>query len=153
DRNAEYGALFGRVSFVDREGARIPKRALSFGRVFDKGNRSRGRWLRWFFDQGNCLCHPSVLIRRSCYSELGLYDNRLRQLPDWDMWIRLTKKFKFFVADRDLVSLRILPPGQNTSSQAGTNAVRTINEHFLIASRFFDEVSKELLVEGFGDRL
>ena len=151
DRNLDYGALFGRVSFVDREGRWIPKGDLPFGAV-DQGNRSRGRWLRRFFDLGNCLCHPSVLIRRACYTEVGLYDNRYRQLPDLDMWIRLTKKYKFFVSDRDLISFRILP-GENASSQKGGNYVRTMNEHYLIGTTFFDGVSKELLVEGFGELL
>jgi glycosyltransferase involved in cell wall biosynthesis len=152
DRNREFGALFGRVLFVDRASARIPKSELPFGSVFDQENRSPGRWLRRFFDSGNCLCHPSVLIRRACYAELGLYDNRFRQLPDLDMWIRLAKRFTFFVADKDLISFRILP-GENASSPAGRNLARTMNEYFLIGTGLFDGASKELLVEGFGDLL
>ena len=27
-------------------------------------NKSQREWLRFFFYQGNCLCHPSVVIRR-----------------------------------------------------------------------------------------
>ncbi len=152
DRNRKYGALFGRVAFVDGEGMLIPKSTLSFGAVFDQENRSRGRWLRRFFDEENCLCHPSVLIRRACYTELGLYNNRYRQVPDWDMWIRLAKKYEFFVSDRELISLRILP-GENASSPTGVNFVRTLNERYFIGMSFFDGMSKELLVDGFSDLL
>jgi glycosyltransferase involved in cell wall biosynthesis len=152
DRHREYGALFGRASFIDEQGRPIPKRELSFGAEFDQENRSRGKWLRRFFDAGNCLCHPSVLIRRACYGEVGLYDNRYRQLPDWDMWIRLAKKYEVFVSDRELVSLRILP-GRNASSQTGGNVVRKVNEHYLIAMRFFDGMSKEILMDGFSEVL
>lgn len=152
DRNREYGALFGRVSFVDAEGRPIAKSALPFGGAFDQENRSRGRWLRRFFDEGNCLCHPSVLIRRRCYTEVGLYDNRYRQLPDLDMWIRIAKRYEMFVSDKEVTSLRILP-GQNASSQAGGNFVRKVNEHYLIARTFFEEMSKGVLVDGFSEVL
>jgi glycosyltransferase involved in cell wall biosynthesis len=151
-RNREYGALFGRASFVDRDGAALSKDNLPFGRVFDQENRSQGKWLRRFFELGNCLCHPTVLIRRTCYTELGLYDNRYRQLPDLDMWVRLAKRYRLFVSGRDLVSLRILP-GENASSQTRGNSVRAMNEQYSIGTTFFDGMSKELLVEAFPDLL
>lgn len=151
-RNREYGALFGRASFVDRDGAPLSKDDLPFGRAFDQANRSPGMWLRRFFDLGNCLCHPTVLIRRACYAELGLYDNRYRQLPDLDMWVRLAKRFRLFVADRDLISLRILP-GENASSQTRENSVRAMNEQYIIGTTFFGGMSKELMREGFSDLL
>lgn len=36
----------------------------------------------------------SVLVRRSCFDEVGLYDESL-PFEDWDMWLRLSKKYKF----------------------------------------------------------
>jgi glycosyltransferase involved in cell wall biosynthesis len=152
DEDQSIGATFGRVTFVDRQGRPIPKGTLPFGEVFDQENRSSGRWLRTFFDAGNCLCHPTMLIRRSCYDELGLYSNRLRQLPDFDMWVRLARRYELRVSERDLLRFRILP-GENASSQTGANSVRSINEHFLIAETFFDGVDRAHLVDGFGDLL
>jgi len=81
-----------------------------------------------------------------------LYNNRLRQLPDFDMWIRLVKHYELHISARDLIRFRILP-GENASGQTGTNAVRSINEHFLIAETFFDGVGREQLIAGFGDLL
>ncbi len=146
------GAAFGRVRFVDRNGRAIEKKDLSFGPTFDKNNRSRGEWLRYFFFHGNCLCHPTVLIRREFYDRIGLYDNRLRQLPDFDMWIRLIKQTGIFVSDNDMINFRVLP-GENTSSDIYTNRVRTLNEHFFIALEFFSNVSADLLRDGFADLL
>lgn len=148
--NPELGACFGRANFVDKEGKSIA--TLPFGNVFNQENRTQGEWLRHFFDLGNCICHPTMLIRKSCYEELGMYDNRLRQLPDFDMWIRLLKHYNIFISDKELINFRIMP-GENASSQTPSNAVRTMNEHMIIAENFFDNISKDILIEGFSDRL
>jgi glycosyltransferase involved in cell wall biosynthesis len=150
--NPELGACFGRANFIDKEGNVIDKSSLPFGAVFDQENRSQGQWLRRFFDQGNCFCHPTILIRRSCYAEVGKYDNQLRQLPDFEMWVRLVKQYPVFISDRALINFRILP-GENASSQTEVNTQRTINEHYLIASSFFEGCSSIQLMEGFSDLL
>lgn len=151
DGNPNIGASFGRASYIDQTGRPLGKDELQTGSVFDKENRSRGEWLRYFFDHGNCLLHPSVLIRKSCYEELGLYDNRYRQLPDFDMWIRVVKRHDIHIAQENYVEFRILP-GENASSQTMANAIRTINEHYLIARHFFDDARPEELMQGFGDQ-
>ena len=146
------GACFGRARFVDKNGFAIDKISLPFGAIFDQENRSRGQWLRRFFDHGNCICHPTMLIRKACYEQLGMYNNRLRQLPDFDMWIRLVKHWDIYVSERELINFRILP-GENASSQTVVNSIRTINEHFLIAEGYFDGVKREQFIEGFSDLL
>lgn len=151
-QNKTVGACFGRAKFIDKHGQTINKTTLQFGTVFDQENRSQGRWLRHFFDHGNCICHPTMLIRKSCYGDLGLYNNRYRQLPDLDMWIRLAKRYDIYVSERELVNFRVIP-GENASSQTTTNSIRTINEHFLIAESFFDGIKREHLIDGFEDLL
>ncbi|MDH4186831.1 MAG: glycosyltransferase [Nitrospira sp.] len=146
------GACFGRARFVDKDGRDIWKSSLPFGDVFDQENRSQGAWLRRLFDWGNCICHPTMLIRTSCYKEVGVYNNRLRQLPDYDMWIRLTKRYPIYISERSLINFRIMP-GENASTQTATNSIRTINEHYVIADTFFDNVDAGLLIDGFGDVL
>ena len=37
-----------------------------------------------------CFMHE-----RSCVEETGLFDESLKRLEDWDMWIRMSRKFKF----------------------------------------------------------
>lgn len=152
DGHPELGASFGRVRFVDEAGETIPQGDLPYGHVFDQENRSRGRWLRYFFDVGNCLCHPSILIRRECYDRVGLYDNRLRQLPDWDMWIRLLKSYDIHVGERQTVGFRVLP-GHNASSMTAINSRRGLNETYFILRDFFSGMAAEELRDGFGDRL
>ncbi|KJS28351.1 MAG: glycosyl transferase [Desulfatitalea sp. BRH_c12] len=149
--NPSLGACFGLARFVDKEGGHI-KTKLPFEKVFHQENRPRGKWLRHFFDHGNCICHPTMLIRRECYKNLGTYNNRLRQLPDFDMWVRLVKHYEISISHKELVNFRIMP-GENASCETPTNSIRTINEHYLIAEKFFDNVNRELLIDGFYDQL
>ena len=41
----------------------------------------------------------SVLVRRSCYDKVGLYDETL-PFEDWDMWLRLAKEYKFVYSSK-----------------------------------------------------
>lgn len=150
--NPSLGASFGQVRFVNSRGFDIKKSALSFGAVFDQQNKSQEEWLRYFFEFGNCLCHPTMLIRRRCYEELGGYSNNYRQLPDFDMWIRLLKRYPIHISDQEMISFRVLP-GENVSSPGVANSIRTMNEHYLIAESFFDDVGAEMLQKGFADLL
>ncbi|MBW1248163.1 glycosyltransferase [Pseudomonas tolaasii] len=146
------GATFGRARFVDKHDVPMDKSSFPTGSVFDQDNRSQGLWLRRFFDLGNCICHPTMLIRKACYDDVGLYSNRMRQLPDFDMWVKVVKKYDIHVSEHELINFRIMP-GENASSQTATNSIRTINEHYLIAESFFDNVSAKVLIEGFSDIL
>jgi glycosyltransferase involved in cell wall biosynthesis len=148
--NPDVGATFSKVNYIDKYNNIIPKSELSGGDVFDKKNRSRGEWLRYFFDHGNALCHPSVLIRKKLYNVLGAYNNRLRQLPDFFMWLQLVKHMEIYIEPIEFVNFRIIP-GENVSSPHGRNLVRDMNEHLLIANSFFDGVSSSLLHSGFSD--
>ncbi|MBY7995827.1 glycosyltransferase [Vibrio fluvialis] len=151
EENPSFGACFGKARFVDQNGKNINKFTMDFGDVFDKGkNRSRGEWLRYFLSNGNCLCHPTVLIRRECFNLLGTYKNSLRQLPDFEMWVNLLKHYDIHIFDEELVNFRILP-GENASSNSNVNTIRTFNEHYLITKGYFESVSKEILIEGFSD--
>ncbi|WP_284973135.1 glycosyltransferase [Atlantibacter hermannii] len=150
DKNKNIGACFGQAQFIDKNNKPIASNELSFGDVFKKENRSKGKWLRYFFEFGNCICHPSMLIRRECYKTLGAYNNRLRQLPDLDMWVRLVKKWDIYIFDEVFINFRIMP-GENASSQTTKNSIRTLNEHYLIACGMFDDVQADDLVDGFAD--
>ena len=150
--NPELAACFGRARFVDKDGSEINKETLLFGQIFDKENKTRGEWLRYFFEHGNCLCHPTIMARKTVYDNVGLFSNRLRQLPDFEMWIRFIKQYPIFVSEHELINFRILA-GENASSQSEQNTIRTLNEHFLIASSFFNDVTAELFLEAFSDIL
>ena len=151
----ELGAVFTSARFVGEAGELLaPERIPHWHNIFRQRNRSQAQWLRHFFENGNALCHPSVLIRREFYTEYGLYDNRMRQLPDFDRWIALVKHWPIRVlGDEDLVRFRLLEAEQNASANSRANVIRGFNEHIAVDERFFDGCSDELLIEAFGDSM
>ena len=92
------------------------------------------------------------MIRRECYEKIGLYNNIYRQLPDFDMWIRLVKNYDIHVSSEKLTDFRILP-GRNASSPTTENIIRDLNEHYLIRRSFFKNINTTDLKEGFGSYL
>lgn len=152
EKHVDTDLVFARPRFVDAEDTPISESKVPGGSVFRQLNRSKGEWLRHFFVYGNCLCHPTILAKRHVYDTVGKYKGIYRQLPDFEIWIRIVKKYRISVMEDEVMNYRYLP-GENASSQHARNGVRTMNEHFLIASSFFDDVDIYTLDEGFGDIL
>jgi glycosyltransferase involved in cell wall biosynthesis len=116
DAHPEVGAVFGLPHFVDERGQLFRDPGHLFWRAFATENRTRSHWLKEFFYMGNCLCHPTVMIRKACYDRVGLFDPLLRQLPDWDMWIRLCRTFEIHVLPDKLTAFRVLDRERNVSA-------------------------------------
>ena len=115
DDRKDLAAVFGLPIIVDERGALLPEHPLNG--VFKPKTQSRHQWLRQFFFHGNSLCHPTLMIRRQCYAELGPYDPRLAQLPDFDMWIRLSSRYEFDVLGERMTAFRVL---DNEANQSGS---------------------------------
>jgi hypothetical protein len=56
---------------------------------------------------GNMFATPTVVVRRECFRELGLFDVRLRTGEDWDMWMRLAAHFEHVRVARPLSVVRV----------------------------------------------
>jgi glycosyltransferase involved in cell wall biosynthesis len=46
---------------------------------------------------------PGWLVARECFDAVGLFDESLKVAEDWDMALRLSKRFKFFVVTEPLL--------------------------------------------------
>lgn len=151
EKNVGIAAVFSNVVWIDDTGKPLKRMKLPpFASVFKQSNRSRYVWLRDLLSGGNCLCHPSVLLRRQVFENIGLYDNRLRQLPDLDIWIRLLQQYEIFVMSDTLVGFRL--HDNNTSAPSPKSSRRSINEHRIILDKTFDEISLENFASAFGTK-
>ncbi|MEG4086299.1 glycosyltransferase, partial [Microcoleus sp. POL10_C6] len=123
DEHPENGAVFTYAQFIDDYGNDLGY-DHHYNRIFIQPNRTRFEWLRLFFEFGNCLCHPSILIRKQCYNEVGFYDERFAQLPDFDFWIRLCMKYNIFIMPENLVKFRLWQSQGNASGNTSKNSSR-----------------------------
>lgn len=150
--NPTIGASFGKAEFIDAKSCIIPNDQIAIANIFEQENRSRAKWLRTFFEYGNSICHPTMMIRKKCYTELGGYNNRFRQLPDFEMWTRLVKRYDIHISDSKWVRFRLIA-GENTSSPTRVNTTRTVNELFLIMLGILEDTPSDMLMEMFPELL
>jgi glycosyltransferase involved in cell wall biosynthesis len=137
DKNSQVGAVFGYAQIIDKEGKDLSDDNNYYCQIFKQENKTRHQWLNHFFCKGNCLCHPSAMIRKKCYDEIGLYDERLAQLPDFDFWIRLCQKYEIHIMNENLIKFRYIKDGGNMSSGSRIDSrVRSRIEHSLVLNNF-----------------
>jgi glycosyltransferase involved in cell wall biosynthesis/SAM-dependent methyltransferase len=115
DEHPKIVAVFGYAQIIDEDGHDFTDKSHFYYNVFTQPNRTRYEWLNHFFYHGNCLCHPSVLIRKFCYNEVGLFNPRYANIPDFDFWIRLCMKYEIYIIPENLVKFRILKNTSNVS--------------------------------------
>ncbi len=142
DANDEKAAVFSKAVLVDENGNQINQQDSPF----EYQNLSRFAWLRKFFETGNCLCHSSVLLRKSVFSILGYYDERFKNLPDFEFWVRFSEKFSFHILPKELVSYRKCNNRQSESSLSIPNYNRGLFETELILEHYIklDGIKKYL---------
>jgi glycosyltransferase involved in cell wall biosynthesis len=116
DKHPDIGAVFSYSEFID-ENSQLFIKEHFYTTIFQQPNRTRFEWLNYFFYRGNCLCHPSILIRKECYDTVGLYDPRYAQLPDFDFWIRLCQKYEIHIIVEKLIRFRLRDNEANASGQ------------------------------------
>ena len=74
--------------------------------------------LFWRLLRGNFIPALSVVIRREPLLAAGLFDPRLRQVEDWDLWLRLSERGPIAVIDLPVAIYRMFA---RTSAQLSSN--------------------------------
>ena len=136
DEHPEVAVVFGKVEWIDEFGNLITNSKFPYRDTFNVKNRTRFEWLRYFFEQGNCLCHPCSLVRRTCYSEVGMLNPALAGLPDFDLWIRICLKYDIKVLDQKLIGFRRIAEDINASGDNIKNRIRNRYEHRQILNHY-----------------
>ena len=52
------------------------------------------------------FCSSTLLVPRTCFDEVGLFRQDLRYAEDWEMWIRLTRRYPLAVVKQRLSAYR-----------------------------------------------
>ena len=75
-------------------------------------------------------------LGRSIFLTLGYYDERFKNLPDFDFWVRFSEKFVFHILPFELVKYRKCTNRQNESSLNVPNYNRGLFETELILEHY-----------------
>ena len=107
EQNPDIGAVLTQVQVINETKQPLSSENHPLQRIFAQPNRSRFQWLNHFFRKDNCLCQTSAMIRRQYYDEIGLYDLRFRQIPDFDFWVRFCLKYDIHILSEPLTYYRV----------------------------------------------
>ncbi len=135
--------VFSEVEWIDETGNLLLGN-FTQKNIFNIRNRTRFEWLRHFFFVGNSLCHPSSLIRREKYLEIGLLEPSFATLPDFDLWVRFCLKYDIHILDKPLVYFRRINEWANASGANINNLIRyryeykQLLDHYLMIQNIHD---------------
>lgn len=129
DNNSAVGLVYNWIAVIDAQGKPTGKvwRGDIEGDVLEE------------VLQRNIIDCPSVLVRRKCFEEVGVFDRTLRSVEDWDMWIRIATRYHFSVTREALVYYR-----QHTSNMSKNWRVMEQAFHQVI-EKSFESISPKLL--------
>ncbi|QYX25929.1 glycosyltransferase family 2 protein [[Clostridium] scindens] len=136
DNNKEIAACFTKVKFIDDEGIEYSQEFDQEFNIFEQPNRNRFEWLHYFFYHRNCLCHPSVLIRKEVYIKYGIISSGLHGYPDFFQWVRLCKYAEIYIIQERLVGFRKHRDESNTSGERMENIKRIHTEEIFVLREY-----------------
>lgn len=83
DRRPDIALVGTHTVFVDRSG-----RAFAVWRT-PESHAAIVEGMRY----GNCFCHGSVMVRKSCLDTVGPYREQFRYAQDYDLWLLVSERF------------------------------------------------------------
>ncbi len=110
--------------------------------LIDRVGKSTGQVLKYNLSgwvepqllERNQIGSPSVMIRRRCFDSVGLFDPKLRTIEDWDMWIRMSRRYQFMAIAEPLTYYRQYADRMSKNwLVAETNFHRTIEKAYAAA--------------------
>lgn len=149
----QYGCTFCRPHIIDNQGNVL--REHSFYNIFDSENMSREQWFKRLYLNGNCICAPSMCIRKELYDQLGHMKFQYRQLQDYEYWMRLLQITNIYIHPESLICYRVHQEGNNCniSTPSTENSIRDLTERKYIMFEIMDKLEQDFFVKAFSDKL
>ena len=123
EKNPDYGFIYTGAYFINGNDEVISEYWISGYPA--SGLIASGLILRAF------ICNSTVVVRKECFKEVGYFDEKIFIPADWDMWLRLSEKYKAAYIDDKLTGYRL------TDSYTASNMERGINETVYVLNKAF----------------
>lgn len=151
ENHSECGACFTKVNIIDEYSNIANDMYDEYFQLFNSAeNKSQREWLRFFFYQGNCLRHPSVVIRRNVLEHVGGYYH-LAYVPaeDYELWTRIVMKYPIHILEEKLVRYRWEETVNKISGKTDGRIYAFPNIMMLTRKRIMENIDNEDLVRYF----
>lgn len=101
----DVGVVYCRVSYMDEEGTSVSRQTAPL-------HQPKAGWIARDIFRDNLIPFCAAVVRRECFDSVGVMDPSFRMGIDWDLWLRMSVKFKFDYVDEELLRYRIGHSGQ-----------------------------------------
>ena len=79
----------------------------------------------------------STVVRRECFTEVGIFDEHFPHAEDWDLWIRISKYYHFRFIDEPLLIYYVMP------DSLFVNQACTIRAYEMILEKHYKDIEKD----------
>lgn len=137
EKNPQYGACFTKVNIINDKSEIANETYTWVTDLFNNvENKSQEEWMKFFFYEGNCLCNPSMLIRKKVLDDIGnRYNIAYVPAQDFEMWTRVVKKYPIHVMEEKLVKYRWTEEESKISGNKDGKEYAFRNVHILVKKR------------------
>ena len=115
ESESEAGLIYGQAFYGDQEGNPTDR--------FYPADCPQGD-LFWKLLCRNFIPCGSAVFRRSCLSRVGLLDDSIPGLDDWDLWVRIGEIYPIVALELPVITWRRSSPG---SGQGTSNAAQMVS--------------------------
>lgn len=152
ETHSDIGACFTWVKVIDQDGNELDS-SLSEHRaaIFNAHNRTHEEWYRDLFYEGCRMAHPSSVVRKTVFKEVGVYNPSFRQLLDYELWVRIIKKYQIHMIEEILMAYRWVC-GQNVSAASNEVMFRTYYEMYKILNKYFIDIEDDFFIASFKEK-
>lgn len=99
ERHPDFGLVYNAAYFIDEK--------ENILRIFSHYKSRHTGWIANGLLLRNFICNSTVIIRRSCFEKVGIFDETIFIPADWDMWLRLAEQYKVGYINLPLTYFRI----------------------------------------------
>lgn len=126
ERHPQAGLIYGQALYADKDGdvtGQFYPAVCASGDVF------------WRLLARNFIPCGATVFKRSCLETIGMLDDRIPGLDDWDLWIRIAELFPVVAFEHPVVTWRRASPvsgqGSSAAGRLVSSAVRKFKSSWL----------------------
>lgn len=153
ENNSEYGCCFCQPEIVDEND--IVLENTQYHTLFKTENKTREEWFKQLYMKGNCICAPSMCIRKSIYEKVGIFRFQYRQSQDYEYWLRMLQVTNLYIYPEKLIKYRVHNEGdnRNVSAPTGESLIRGRIECKYMRLDIMENLDEDFFIRTFADEL